>query len=204
MIPTCLQQWGRRSPFCALFILTWGLSHPAPLVPPHLPAGAAGPWGFLYATCRHWGTVRGHHLRASFCLNVPRCRAHHKVLSFQSSKQDTGFKCCQQADYPPSPWSGGSQWPIHFSSLVSSKSLPAPFSDPGRYFLFPAASLLHGLLYNICQAFWDLAPWNPQIIFLLINLPLKGRPGLTLISETCFKCLFWKPKAEQCLLCPRL
>lgn len=124
---------------------------------------------------RHWETVRGHHLRASF----------HKVLSSQSSRQDTGSNCCLRADYSPPTQRWGSQGNHSFSTLVSSKSLQTPSYSSGRYFLLSADSLLHGLLYSVCQVFWDLALWNPQIIFLLTkSSSFKGRSGLTDLCNT--------------------
>lgn len=118
-------------------------------LPPSSLSTSTSAWGglqnyqdFSCATCRLSGTERGHHPRASFGLNMPHFREHYKVLSFQSSRQDTGYKCLWVQILQGSR---GSQQPIHFLSLSSFKSLQAPSSNTERYFLLPADSLLQDL-----------------------------------------------------------
>lgn len=152
------------------------------LLPPSSLSTSTSNWGglqdrqdFSYATWgtgKLWGdTISGLVSTRYFPPRVP------------DRTQGPTAVCVQIILHPPR--GGDPRETIHFSTLVSSKSLQTPSCSSGRYFLLSAASLLHGLLYSVCQVFWDLALWNPQIIFLLTkSSSFKGRSGLTDLCNT--------------------
>lgn len=125
------------------------------------------------------GNHEGTHLRASF----------HKVLSFKSSRQDAGAKgCCMQIILHP-PGVGDPSHPFisHLSFHPNLYKLHPPIQKGISCFLQLPSCTADCSIYARPSEIWLLGIF---FFFLTKSASFKGRPGLTLISETCFKCLF--------------